>query len=319
MKSINETLKKYSLDQKQYNDLIVYTNNTNYGVIGSIDESLSKSPNECSFMFIDKFIECSLSRDCFSTNAQPYWDYIYEALIRSHDYKKFLEVLKNFIYKYTGWKENSANYIEYPYRVYQQEKTKPIKIFLTECELTEKILKYIEQKRYNNVDDSVLPQELQQILNFFNYYLSKIQVYKPGTYEILIEPKYSERVTKMVYEDYNGVLYHITEKKNIDRILKRGLQLRGNQNLYRYIEPRINFILANTKKELDERVQKIIQQKNYTPEECCILKIDLKTGSKTPTNKSSYSLDFYHDSLYKENWSVYTYGLVHPRFISVIN
>lgn len=319
MKSITDELKIQSLDQKQYNNLIVYTNNTNYGVIGSIDESLSKSPNECSFMFIDKFIECSLARDYFSTDSQPYWDYIYETLIRSHDYKKFLQVLKKFIYKYTGWKEKSTNYIEFPFRAYKQEDTKVIKIFLTECELTEKILKYIEQKRYNNVDDSVLPHELQQILNFFNYYLSKIQVYKSGTYEVLIEPKYSERVTKMVYEDYNGVLYHVTEKKNLDRILKRGLQLRGSKNLYRYIEPRINFILAKNCEELDERVQKIVQQKNFTPDEYCVLKIDLNTGAKTSANKSSYSLDFYHDSLYKENWSVYTYGLIHPRFISTVN
>ena len=48
-----------------------------------------------------------------------------------------------------------------------------------------------------------------------------------------------------------------------------------------------------------------------------ILKIDLNYGEKNKFNNSSYALDFYHDNLYDNENYVYTYGLIHPRFISV--
>lgn len=318
MKKYNEYLRKQAEERKFYESLNTVINKTNYGLIGSLDESLAESGEECSHEYIDKFITVSLARGYFSNDPGPYWDYVYETLIRSHDYKKFLEVLKKFIYKYNNWTDNDKSYFELPIRFYQPERVKAIKVIIKECELTSKIDTYIKQKRFNNVDDSILPQELLQILNFFNYYLSSIQTSKPGFYEILIEPKYSERVTKMVYEDFNGILYHVTETKNVEKILKQGLQLRGSQNLYRYIEPRINFILASTNEELSDRVKKIVLQKNYSKDEYTVLKIDLNYGTKTSYNKSSYSLDFYHDSMYREPWSVYTYGLIHPRFISVV-
>lgn len=319
MKKYSEELRNHALLRKHYDNLYTPVNKTNYGLIGSIDESLAESGEECSHEYIDKFITIGLARGYFSNDTGHYWDYIYETLIRSHDYKKFLEVFKKFIYNYNNWTDKDENYFELPIRFYQPERVKALKIIIKECELTTKIDTYIRQRRFNNIDDSILPPELLQILNFFNYYLSSIHAStKHGFYEILIEPKYSERVTKMVYEDFNGVLYHVTEAKNVERILKRGLQLRGSQNIYRYIEPRINFILAATNKELSDRVKKIVTQKNYLKDEYTVLKIDLNYGKKTSYNKSSYSLDFYHDLLYKEHWSVYTYGIIHPRFISVL-
>lgn len=78
-----------------------------------------------------------------------------------------------------------------------------------------------------------------------------------------------------MYEKYNGVLYHLTTKQNWKNIHLKGLQLHGNSNLYRYIEPRINFILGNTEHEIYERTNTIIKQKGYSNEECVLLKIDL--------------------------------------------
>lgn len=184
--------------------------------------------------------------------------------------------------------------------------------------LTTDILLYVTNKKFNNVENHDIPQPLLDTMNFFNYYFSSVRkLYNKNLYCILCEPKYSEKVTKIVYEKYNGILYHLTTKQNWKNIKLKGLQLRGNSNLYRYIEPRINFILGNNEHDIYERANTIMKQKGYSKEECVLLKIDLNAGRKNEFNKSAYSLDFYKDTLYNEEYFVYTYGLIHLRFISV--
>jgi hypothetical protein len=307
MKALNEYLKQQALINETYDNCVVKTNNTIYNIIGDIDDVISEDIGRESYEWIDKYITESLCLDYDSDNPIYYWDNIYETLIKSHNYKKFVDCFIKF------FDENDI--YAWPFNSYKEEDTKIIKFFVKDNPLIYKIKDFVDNKKYNiEVDD--MPQELIQLMNFFNYYFSSVRRYKDDVWEILVEPKYSKKVTDEVYNKYSGILYHVTHKDNVERILKRGLQLKGDKNLYRYIEPRINFILG-IGNELNDRINKIIQQKGYNKDDAAVLKIDLNISNKNQHNKSSYYIDFYKDLFYKEGWSVYTYGLIHPRFISI--
>lgn len=305
MKKFSNYLREQAFTRALYENHIVNTNNTIYNIIGNIDSVIK---DNISYEWIDNYMTESMSLGYDSTNPKYYWDNIYETLIMSHNYQKFVTLFVKYF--------NENDIYVWPFNQGKEETTKIIKFFVKDSPLVHKIKEYIANKKYNIETDSI-PQDLVHLMNFFNYYFSSVRRYKDDTWEILIEPKYSKKATDEVYNKYHGILYHVTHKENVERILKRGLQLKGDKNLYRYIEPRINFILGEGD-DLIDRVNKIIQQKGYNKDETAILKIDLNTGDKNQHNKSSYCIDFYKDLFYKEGWAVYTYGLIHPRFISMV-
>ena len=305
MKNINEYLKEQALIEKRYNGIYVVGSLKPFGVIDYLDECDEKISHE----LIDLYIADSYCmNNLYSDSPDNYWNNIYETLILSHDAKKLTKCLKLYF---------NNNMLSYEFI------NTSVKLNLKKCDDTKQIIDYIQKRKFNRMYDNELTKTLSDILNFFNYFISYCHpIYKDSEFsyfEVLIEPKYSIKSNYLVYNKYNGVLYHITHKDNVQRILKRGLQLKGKNNLYRYIEPRINFFLADTENEIKERASKIANQKNYKKNEYSILKIDLNYERQKINRftNSSYRIDFYHDNLYDEDWSVYTYGLIHPRFISV--
>lgn len=305
MKGINEYLKQQALLEKLYNSsLLIPGSVTEYtGVIKPIDETYI----DITFEQIDNYITESLSTDFDSCNPQGYWNNIFETLIKYHDVEKLITRLKTYF---------GEDWIDVEIYNTAKENAKSFTIFVKKTDKTWKINNYCKAILYKNIENSTLPQELIDLMNFFNYYFSKVTSNIVNKrLEIFCEPKYSDKVNDLVYDKYNGVLYHVTHKDNVERILKRGLQLKGNKNLYRYIEPRINLFLAKDN-DIISIANDIANQKGYNKNDYAILKINLNYDSKNIYNSSSYSIDFYHDNLYKEEYAVYTYGLIHPRFIS---
>lgn len=315
MKNIQEYLRKQAFLEKRYeNSGTFLPNNSEYGIIGNINEAELVEDNvRLSFMSIDKFIQHSMVTSLYTDSPKGYWAHIDETLIKSHSVEKFIEALKKY------FKDNIYN-IDTPYDYKPKgDKTAAVKFKIGYSEIGQQLVKYARNRTYKNAEQHTIPEDLQKLLDFFNYYISSADEKNDGSVNVLCEPKFSDNVTKMVYDKYNGVLYHVTTSENVNRILHRGLQLHGNKNIYRYFEPRINFFLAANDKDLIKRAQNIRNQKNYEKDDSVVLKIDLNTGVKNHFTTGSYSLNFYHDSLYPVEWSVYTYGLVHPRFISVVD
>lgn len=308
----NEYLKQQALLEKQYNDARIIPGSVNkFGVINNIDDTY----DELTFENIDNYIKNSLCTSYFTDNPQGYWDNIYETLITSHDSNKLISVLKEY------FDDNFADYNVI--NNYVKSTTKSFEIYLYKCNIALTIQEYTKRKLYKKFEDKTLPKELSDIMNFYNYYFSCVRpIYYDDEnknvkyYVILCEPKYSDKVTDVVYNKYNGILYHVTLKENVDRILKRGLQVKGDKNDYRYIEPRISFFLSD-EEDVERMARLIALQKRYKEGSYAILKIDLNYGEKNKFNNSSYSIDFYKDNLYDSENYVYTYGLIHPRFISV--
>lgn len=295
------SLREYSELRKRYANAYVIPKTKHNGIIAFNENYVSEEA-------IDNYITSSFCTSYDSTNPSGYWEHIYETLIKSHDYHKLCKYLKNW-------------FIDAEFIPISSDKSNAtsFEICTKISKLTNSLMFYTHNKKFTNVENIDIPSELLDTMNFFNYYFSIVKpIYDENLCYILCEPKYSKKVTNIVYNEYNGILYHVTTKQNWKNIKLKGLQLRGNSNLYRYIEPRINFFLANNNEDIFKLANIIITQKGYSTEDCVLLKIDLNVGTKNEFNRSSYSLDFYKDTLYNEDCFVYTYGLIHPRFISKI-
>ncbi|MBO5005435.1 MAG: hypothetical protein J6D03_09445 [Clostridia bacterium] len=239
-------------------------------------------------------------------------DFIQETLVMSHDTEKLLNILEKMLGKAHMYTDKFKDY----------DDASSFNIFIkNNTSFAKELISYIDNHKFKNPDAKVSKKlkKMIDVMNFFNYYFSKTTSIANGECMILIEPTYSKNVTNMVNCDYEGVLYHVTLKENIPGILKKGLIPKGEDNDYRYIKSRIYMFCENDKDELQYLYKKICIQRSYSPREATLLKIDLNYDENTNKKNMSYNIDFYQDSLYKEDNFVYTYENIPPQFITVID
>ena len=160
-----------------------------------------------------------------------------------------------------------------------------------------------------NLKNCELSDKLYNILNFHNYYITLIYRYD---YEnvIILEPKYTDEATNFVKE--NRYIYHITNKDNLENILKKGLRPKAKKNnsdeIYRYFIDRVYFTVHST--NIKQDLTNVINDLGYTvySDEYVILKIDIK----------KLNITFWWDDA-SQGTTVYTYESIHPKFINVID
>ena len=65
----------------------------------------------------------------------------------------------------------------------------------------------------------VASENIEKLCNFFGYYITRVN--NEHTF-YTIESRYGiTDVTDVIYEDFSEILYHITNKKNINKIFKK--------------------------------------------------------------------------------------------------
>lgn len=82
------TLKEYSELTKRYINNYVLSKTKDNGIIDFNEDYITEES-------IDNYITASLCTSYDSSNPYGYWEHIYETLIKSHDYTKLCEYLKN--------------------------------------------------------------------------------------------------------------------------------------------------------------------------------------------------------------------------------
>ena len=155
---------------------------------------------------------------------------------------------------------------------------------------------------WKDFDDS-----FSELVKKFNYYISVKPFFsrKYGQVTCVIEPKYADIVTNRVWNDYDGVLYHYTDEKNFESIMKSGLRLKkGN---YREFENRCFLFGAKNEDELNKCIS-YLKKIKPSIENPVILKIQLDEG---------YDVDFYQDTMMGSNhgFFCYTYAMIPPKWI----
>jgi len=132
---------------------------------------------------------------------------------------------------------------------------------------------------------------------------------------IRVEPVKTKNITDFVVNECCGKIYHLCEKKNLDRILRSGLRVKGDKNDYRYTLKKVFFVCGSTRDDIISNMRIVIDSKlkerTLFLDDFTILEIDV----------NGYNIDFYQDGYYDEDvkYIGYTYNYFPPKRIKEVN
>jgi len=138
-------------------------------------------------------------------------------------------------------------------------------------------------------NDKIIDEnKFKELLNFYNYYIIKIE-----NNEYLIDPYKPKEFSDYIYNECNGIIYHVTNKDVYNKIKKYGLKpkniTKGNEK-----RPyRLFFICTSNKDELKHQIRQI----KSTTGNNVVLKIDL--------NEYKNKLKFFKDTTATTGYDAY--------------
>lgn len=236
--------------------------------------------NDIPYKYMNAYSNCNLLSN----------EYVFENL-QTHDTDKLKDKLK---------KEYGNNI---SFKDYSGDKNKSFYMILSDN------LRIIDFSRKGGRLDSDYDniEKFESILSFYNYYVSYTEKID-NKWALFIEPRYSDNVTNKLK---NYSLYHFTDNKSAESILKNGLRLKTSR--YRDFPKRI-FLYA-TKDKLEDIKDKIKDfilivgnRSKLYENELAILKID-----------NNGEFDLYNDTAMKNEESIFTYDFIPAKYIKKIN
>lgn len=154
-----------------------------------------------------------------------------------------------------------------------------------------------------------IDEKFLRILDFYGYYVTE---WHDGY--IIIEPKYSDNVTKQLLDNH-GICYHFTDNKSAESILKNGLRCREGLT-YRDFPARIYLYIAKTigsrgklYPEIADFVKKVVNRIKLRTYGLAVLKIDLNNAN----------VEVYKDTLMTDDGACFTYNNIPPKYITKLN
>ena len=191
-----------------------------------------------------------------------------ESLIKSYDTNKLISIIRKK-YPNTDYSYNNSKSKEYLFIIY-----------------------FNDEKDYNDFFEDFY---IQHQLDFFGYYITS---YDKTEKCIVFEPNFGTKCTNFVYDNCNGLIFHVTSEEKYNQYIKnKGLKpFEGDIKKYRYFSERIYLSCGESKEEIIENIDFLIQQLNVNNP--VIIMIDLK--------EHNYNVDFYYDPS-EDSWHNFIY------------
>ena len=174
-----------------------------------------------------------------------------------------------------------------------------VKSFSVLCTSKEDAKNLVENEKFKN------------LIEFFNYFVSEIKDNR-----IFVEPLYSEDRSKYVFNDCNGICYHITTQKRAEKIMRTGLRIKRSS--YRdfpsriYLYATLKLSLLNDKNIKDFAYKIVNRLKAEREGGIAIIKVNL--------NKCYNDvMRFYKDTSMKEDEAVFTYNNIPSECLTKLN
>lgn len=151
--------------------------------------------------------------------------------------------------------------------------------------------------------------EFQSILNLYNYTFSYSYEIKRNGHLMkvcVLEPNITGDYTKIVYDEWNGIVYHVTLKRYVDSILENGLRPKSAN--YRDYDERI-FVTGG--KDFVRNLSILIDDLGYKNKDYIILKINL--------NKNPRKIKLFRDPMQNNGVGLYTRENISKDCIEIYN
>lgn len=155
-------------------------------------------------------------------------------------------------------------------------------------------------------DELMKQPKFQKILSFYNYFASfncSLGVY--------VEPTFPDNANNVIYNQCNGIVWHLAYKNNVYNILNNGFKIK--EPSYRHYPARVYVYATTNKNPLDDGndfldfVDELGRITDLNKQE--LLKIDL--------SHTQHNIDFYNDVAMKCKHAFFTYTNIPAKYISV--
>ena len=152
-------------------------------------------------------------------------------------------------------------------------------------------------------------KDFQSILNLFNYTFSYSYPEEQNGHIVkvcVLEPNITGDYTKIVYDQWGGIVYHITTGKNLDSILKNGIRLKHSKErrVYRKYDDRI-FVTGGS--DFQKNISILIKDLGLSKNDYVVLKINLKYNH--------HKIRFFRDPIQNDCLGLYTRENISPECI----
>lgn len=240
----------------------------------------------------DKFLE--LNNITNVTSNVYYKIYIQENFNKS--YRRYYKKYQDHLYEYIVQSYSASDLMKKIYELSPNIHISNIK-YVNNEDITEFSFNVDKKDDLNNIfTDKVI-----SLLHLYNYYLKERTIIKDEnnneSYNIVIEPYKPKDITNKIYNEFNGIIYHITSKEiYVNNIKNKEIKPKWKRN-DTYRDGRIFFIANNNEKEVQKQLQSIANLKNT--QDPIVLKINLKEYR----NKLRFRIDssaFGYDAYFTE-------------------
>lgn len=160
--------------------------------------------------------------------------------------------------------------------------------------------------------DCSMADEIYNVLEFRNYFISEIQYSADhNLFLLFIESYFTIDASKEIKANGN-ILYHITERKNLNNILRCGLRpkvgKRPYEGGYRFFPKRL-FLIGNNP-NIKNDIRNVIKDKKFEERgiDYVILQIDLE----------DHNIGLWYDDASNNKFNVYTLELIPAKLIKEI-
>lgn len=180
----------------------------------------------------------------------------------------------------------------------------------------------IKKEDYESV---VKSDKFISLLKFYNYNEPRYNDYPISKQRrVIIEPNVTENVSKYVLEKCDGILYHVTNVKNKDRIMKTGLRPKLSKDFniaspdFTDYHKRVYCVAVDDDKKLKDALYAaydMAKRNDDTPQKYCVIKIDLKPNIHTEVYIDN--MQFYKDVRSKNEYAVYTFNFLPKECLEV--
>lgn len=144
---------------------------------------------------------------------------------------------------------------------------------------------------------------IENIAKFYGYFIASCD-YDKNNFVYIMESVYGvSDVTDYVYNECNGIIYHITHEKRVYKILQQGLCTKS-QNKRAVHPPRIYFTINPDKEKLKELAKDLYPDGDYA-----VLKVNV---SKNDTHKCKFFIDAAYDE-----YGIWTSDMIAPKCIEI--